>query len=157
MIIWINGAFGVGKTTTARLVQRMAPRVRFWDPEQVGTMLRTVISDVVVRDFQDWSAWREVVAPQTVLSREYMEEIADGFAALSLPVFQVLLDAPLEVLRERILADPCEAALAWRYEHLGHYQAARVWMHRAADLIVDTATLSADAAAERIVRVAGLR
>ena len=39
MIIWLNGTFGAGKTTTARqLVQRLA-NTRLFDPELVGYLL----------------------------------------------------------------------------------------------------------------------
>jgi len=173
VIVWINGTFGVGKTTTARLVQHAVPKVRFWDPEEVGVMLRTVVSDIVVRDFQDWSAWRDVVvatghavvnqtgqdlvAPQTVLQRQYMQQIADGFAAHSLKLFHVLLDAPTECLRERILSDADKMASPWRLEHVADYEVARAWMRDEADLVIDTGTHSAVEAAEQVVTAAGLR
>lgn len=173
MIVWINGTFGSGKTTTARHLREIAPHVREWDPEQVGYMLRTVVGDQQVRNFQDWAAWRAVVvatgdavsrqtgqhlvAPQTVLVEAYMQEILDGFAACSVKVFHVLLDADAEVLRQRISADRQErGALDWRLEHLVDYEAARPWMTSSADLVIDTSAKSPRACAESILAAAGL-
>ncbi|MEP7025229.1 MAG: hypothetical protein ABJB47_15815 [Actinomycetota bacterium] len=39
MIIWLNGAFGAGKTTTATLLSELVPASRVFDPETVGYML----------------------------------------------------------------------------------------------------------------------
>jgi adenylylsulfate kinase-like enzyme len=36
MIVWINGAFGAGKTTTAELVTELLPGAKIFDPEYVG-------------------------------------------------------------------------------------------------------------------------
>ena len=40
MILWLNGAFGVGKTTTSRAIRERAPTWRSFDPEQVGMLLQ---------------------------------------------------------------------------------------------------------------------
>ena len=41
MILWINGAFGSGKTTTAyELHRRLKPLSYVYDPENVGYFLR---------------------------------------------------------------------------------------------------------------------
>jgi hypothetical protein len=39
MIIWINGAFGAGKTTLAEELQRRLPEAMPFDPEYVGYTL----------------------------------------------------------------------------------------------------------------------
>lgn len=39
MIIWINGAFGGGKTTLAEELQRRLPHAILFDPEYVGYLL----------------------------------------------------------------------------------------------------------------------
>jgi adenylate kinase family enzyme len=66
MIVWINGAFGAGKTTTAALVQERLPGSRVFDPEYVGFMLRAVV-DVPTGDFQDLRVWRRL-AVQTAIA-----------------------------------------------------------------------------------------
>ncbi len=54
MIIFINGAFGVGKTTVAELLVSRLPNGLLFDPEEVGgapsRMLRPIAT---FDDFQD--------------------------------------------------------------------------------------------------------
>ncbi len=52
MILWLNGTFGVGETTTAALIRQREPSWRLFDPEWVGYMLRAHLSDLEFRDFQ---------------------------------------------------------------------------------------------------------
>ena len=42
MIVMINGAFGVGKTTAAKGLLAPIPDSMLYDPEDVGQMLRTI-------------------------------------------------------------------------------------------------------------------
>ena len=39
MIVWINGAFGAGKTTTARELIDLIPNSTLFDPEVIGAAL----------------------------------------------------------------------------------------------------------------------
>jgi chloramphenicol 3-O-phosphotransferase len=164
VIVWLNGAFGVGKTTTALRLPGLVPGSRLFDPETVGYMLRPNLADHAVSDFQHWPPWRPLVAataielarytgehliaPQTVLVRGYLEEIFAGLRAARLAVFHVLLDADEEVLRRRIQGS--DEAQAWRLAHLAGYRAARPWLIEAADLVVDTAAAAPEEVAGRI-------
>ncbi len=60
MIVWINGAFGAGKTSVARHLLARRPGIRLFDPEQIGFMLRRMLPDVRPDDFQDLPIWREL-------------------------------------------------------------------------------------------------
>lgn len=40
MIIWINGAFGSGKTNTAYELKRRIPNAFVYDPEEAGFLVR---------------------------------------------------------------------------------------------------------------------
>ena len=42
-VIWLNGAFGVGKTTVARALAAELPDALVVDPEDIGRMLRKVV------------------------------------------------------------------------------------------------------------------
>jgi chloramphenicol 3-O-phosphotransferase len=164
VIVWLNGAFGAGKTTTALRLPALVPDSRLFDPETVGYMLRPNLADHAVSDFQHWPPWRPLVAataielarytgehliaPQTVLVREYLGEIFTGLRAAGLAVFHVLLDADEEVLRHRIQGS--DEAQAWRLAHLAGYRAARPWLIEAADLVVDTAAAAPDEVANRV-------
>lgn len=58
MIIWLNGAFGCGKTSPASELGWVIPGSRLFDPETVGYLLRPNLADHAVTDFQRWPPWR---------------------------------------------------------------------------------------------------
>jgi hypothetical protein len=165
VIIWLNGTFGVGKTSTAERLVSLVPGSRVVDPETVGYMLQANLADRPVPDFQDWAAWRALVpatlievarmtgqhliAPQTVLRKEYLDALFAPLAAAQLKVVHVVLDASDSVLRSRI--EMSDEAQEWRLGHLEDYRAAREWLTDSADLVVDTAASTPPQIARRIV------
>jgi chloramphenicol 3-O-phosphotransferase len=164
VIIWLNGTFGVGKTSTAERLKSMVPDSRVFDPEIVGEMLRRALADRLDSDVQEWAAWRplvaaslieiarmtgqHVIAPMTVMKRDYLDQIFTLLRAAELDVFHVLLDADDEVLRRRI--EGTGEAEAWRLGHLDQFAAARTWLTEAADLVVDTAASTPPQIARKI-------
>jgi AAA domain len=117
MIVWINGAFGAGKTTLAQELSRRLPDAVLFDPEYVGYMLRHWVP-VPTGDFQDLPSWRELVvatalslrkhypgtliAPMTLIDDDYLTEILAGLRAGGAEVLHVFLDLDPAVLRQRI-------------------------------------------------------
>ena len=167
MIIWLNGTFGAGKTTTARQLAVRLANARHFDPELVGELLMTALEDHEFKDFQDLTPWRELVpvftekiacftgqhliAVQTVLREDYWRELAQGFRRARLDIFHVLLHVDSGVLAERIKADEVwPGACQWRLDHISDYEKARPWMESAADLVIDATSLPAVDVAERI-------
>ena len=167
MIVWINGTFGVGKTSTATRLVADDPRLRLFDPEWVGYLLVNNLADHPVTDFQHLPPWRtltpivadevvrftgqSLVAVQTVLVEEYWHEIVEGLARLGHDVVHVVLKADPDVVRRRIDSDKIETtARAWRHRHLDAYATARDWLIPAADLVVDTTRLSIPEAAATV-------
>jgi len=167
VIIWLNGTFGAGKTTTARQLAGRLANARHFDPEEVGYLLMRTLEDHEFRDFQDLAPWRELVpvftetiarftgqhliAVQTVLREDYWRELTAGFERTALDIFHVLLHVDSDVLAERIKADEVEArARQWRLDHISDYEKARAWMESAADLVIDATHLPAAEVAERI-------
>ncbi|HWO67051.1 MAG TPA: ATP-binding protein, partial [Umezawaea sp.] len=71
MIAWLNGTFGAGKTTTARELTQLIPQSRIFDSEQIGYMLRHVLTEPV-DDFQDWPPWRPLVTRTAVEILNYV-------------------------------------------------------------------------------------
>jgi hypothetical protein len=62
VIVWPNGTHGVGKTTTAALVQQLVPGSRVFDAEKVGETLMDVTPGLPPTDnFQHWPPWRALV------------------------------------------------------------------------------------------------
>lgn len=168
MIVWLNGSFGVGKTTTARHLVEQSDRLRHFDPEWVGYMLANNLADHEVTDFQQYPSWRRLVpvvadevvqftgqhlvAAQSVLVESYWRELVEGLDGLGHDVFHVVLDADADTLHARIdgdLEEP-EHIRPWRHRHLDVYQAALGWLRPAADLVVDTVSHDAAAAARQV-------
>lgn len=60
MIIWINGAFGSGKSTIAELLHLKIEISHIYDPEQVGYFLWDNFPDEMKRtgDFRDNSIYK---------------------------------------------------------------------------------------------------
>ena len=96
MILWLNGPFGGGKTSTAEALTAARPEWRVFDPDLVGYFLRAALPDLAdLDDFQDWPAWRplvaaslnevaiqtgqQLIAPQSVLNEDHfgLEKIKD--------------------------------------------------------------------------------
>jgi hypothetical protein len=152
VIVWLNGAFGCGKTTTANELLPLIPASRLFGPETVGSMLGPNLADYPVSDFQHWPPWRPlVVATATELTRFTGQHLiaprqswpartwsrySRACAAPGSPVFHVVLDAGEGILRQRI--EGSGEAQAWRLAHLAGYRASRSWLIPAANLVVDT-------------------
>jgi hypothetical protein len=101
VIIWINGAFGAGKTALAEELHRRLPDAVVYDPEDVGLMLWKWMRPA--GDFQHLPSWRElVVATALSLRRHHAETlivpmslIRDGYRA---EILGGLADAGEQVL-----------------------------------------------------------
>jgi hypothetical protein len=165
VIVWVNGTFGAGKTTTSRGLVKALPQARIFDTEHVGFMLRHVLTEPVA-DFQDNPPWRALVVrtaievlnhvggtlviPQTVLNEGYAREIFDGLAAEGVKVRHFVLHVDRDELVRRITEDREEAgAKQWRLDHVARYEAALPWLS-ASGTVVDTTKLRPEEVVERI-------
>jgi hypothetical protein len=171
VIIWVNGTFGAGKTTTATQLVELSPDLRLFDPEWVGYLLSNNLADHEFSDFQQLPPWRVLVQPvadeiarftgqhlvavQTVLVEDYWQEIETGLIGLGHSVFHVVLDADQDTLHARIDADENGVDIRkWRHEHVDPYLAARPWMLASADLVINTSDADAESAAAEILQYA---
>ncbi|QES51529.1 ATP/GTP-binding protein [Streptomyces venezuelae] len=121
MIVWINGAFGAGKTSTARELTGIVPDSVLYDPALIGDALRALLPRKrldEVADHQDLPSWRRLVVetaaalfaevggvlvvPMTLLRQEHRDEIFGALAARRIPVRHVLLAPAETILHERI-------------------------------------------------------
>jgi hypothetical protein len=114
MIVWINGAFGGGKTTLAEELHRRLPDAMPFDPEYVGFILRDWVPAPDSGDFQDIPLWRKLVAefaismsaeygrplivPMTLVNPDYREEIFGLISKAGDVVLHVFLDVPAAAL-----------------------------------------------------------
>jgi AAA domain-containing protein len=149
MIIWINGAFGAGKTTLAGELQRRLPEALVFDPEMVGYILTRCVPYPASGDYQDIPLWRTLVAqfaigvatdygsplivPMTLVNPAYRDEIFGLIGAAGERPFHVFLEVPGDELRRRIdaqvlVADDPEtdaANRAFRHRNVDRCVAAR--------------------------------
>ncbi|MFI1963459.1 NUDIX domain-containing protein [Streptomyces pathocidini] len=126
MIVWLNGAYGAGKTGAARELADLIPGSTVYDPEVTGGALRQLLprkqlkelecGDVV--DYQELPIWRRLVVdtaaamlaelggtlviPMSLFRQDYRDEIFGRLAARRIPVRHVLLAPDETILRERI-------------------------------------------------------
>ncbi len=138
MIVWINGAFGAGKTTLAEELHRRLPDALLFDPEYVGAILVKWAPPAPSGDFQDIPLWRKLVAdfaiglaaeygrtlivPMTLVDTMYRDEIFGLITDAGQPLLHVFLDVPAVELRRRIDAqilvdDPAADAQARAFRH----------------------------------------
>ncbi|MFD3306826.1 NUDIX domain-containing protein [Streptomyces sp. NPDC058694] len=177
MIVWINGAFGAGKTTTARELIDLIPNSTLFDPELIGAGLTQLLPAkrlAEVGDFQDLPIWRRLVVdtaaamlaelggvlvvPMTLLRQDYRDEIFGGLASRRIAVRHVLLAPAETILRERIadrevppdLPDGEIRVRQWSYDHIEPYLAALAGWLTADAHPVDTSALTPYEAAVRI-------
>lgn len=117
MIVWVNGAFGSGKTTLVEEVRGRWPDALVFDPEVVGYVLREIV-EVPTGDFQDLRLWRRQVAefvvglaeeyrrpvlvPMTLVNPAYVDEVFGAIGAAGLTVQHFFLKVPEDVLTARI-------------------------------------------------------
>lgn len=118
MLIWINGAFGSGKTHTAFELQRRRPDAHVADPEIAGFALHRMLPPQARGDFQDLPQWRSsvvdtlqraeashagpVLVPMTIVRDDYFDEIIGGLRARGVDVRHYSLIANPETLRKRL-------------------------------------------------------
>ncbi|MGW3957178.1 NUDIX hydrolase [Streptomyces sp. NPDC004752] len=177
MIIWVNGAFGAGKTTTARELIDLIPNSELFDPEVIGGALTDLLPPkhlAEVGDFQDLPIWRRLVidtaaamlaelggtlvVPMTLLRQEYRDEIFGGLAARRIAVRHLLLAPAETILRARIagrevppdLPDGELRMRQWAYDHIEPYRAALASWLTADAHPVDTSALTPYETAVRI-------
>ncbi|MFE9354598.1 NUDIX hydrolase [Streptomyces olivaceoviridis] len=181
-VVWINGAFGAGKTITARELIELIPNSALFDPEVLGGALTQLLPPkhlAEAGDFQDLPIWRRLVVdtaaamlaelggtlvvPMTLLRQEYRDEIFGGLAARRITVHHLLLAPAETILRERIaereippdLPDGEIRVRQWSYDHIEPYRAALASWLTADAHPVDTSDLTPYETAVRIADAVG--
>ncbi|MEM7333540.1 MAG: AAA family ATPase [Chloroflexota bacterium] len=118
MIIWINGAFGAGKTTTSELLHQQLPEAHLFDPEIIGHILQKTFPAVRRMDYQDLQMWRKLVIqfineallqfpqpliiPMTLVVPDYLNEIFSEVSQAENPFLHFFLQTSKEELTRRI-------------------------------------------------------
>ncbi|GGA68214.1 AAA family ATPase [Ornithinibacillus halotolerans] len=125
MIILLNGAYGVGKTTIANELLTKVDNSILYDPEEVGYMLRNIITDDMKKqeehtdNFQDLLPWKRLVVtvakelittyeknliiPMTIYKKEYLSYIINGIKECDPNTFHFCLIANKSTIHNRLL------------------------------------------------------
>lgn len=139
MLLWINGAHGVGKTQVAFELRSRCSAVWVSDPEHLGFALRRMLPDGRTRDFRELHVWRTgvramledalnawrgtIVVPQTLTDPDLLAEIVLPLRAAGHDVRHVALVASTQELRRRLRLRG-ETSRGFAAGHLDHAVAA---------------------------------
>lgn len=137
MVIFINGAFGVGKTTLAEKIAENQKNFMLYDPEMIGGMLRSILPKHMLKahektgDFQDYDLWRiltvesfkhlknqyncDFVIPMTLCNKTYCDAIVKGIMALDSDCHHFVLEASKETIHSRLIKRG-EEPNAWAFK-----------------------------------------
>ena len=119
-VIWLNGAFGAGKTTVARALAAVLSGALILDPEDIGRLLRKVVPAAHrTSDFQDVPSWRRLtvatiesllrdhpgplVVPMTIVDPNYFDETVGCLRRDGVTVQHFTLTASPTTIRRRLL------------------------------------------------------
>lgn len=120
MILWVNGAYGAGKTSVCQVLQTKLYHSHLFDPEEVGDLIRRILPVELWKDnFQDYPLWRSTTAallqaaaeayhgvilvPMTVVRRDYQRELLDPLRQAGIAVCPVTLLASRKTVLARLL------------------------------------------------------
>ncbi|MDR0719656.1 MAG: AAA family ATPase, partial [Treponema sp.] len=134
MILWINGAFGSGKTQTAFEINRRLDNSYVYDPENIGYFFRrNMPKEIIQGNFQDQILWRtfnyeiiknmyskyngHIIVPMTIYDKNYFEEIIGKLLKENVVIDHYILGASRETLLKR-LSKRHEKKDSWAAKHI---------------------------------------
>jgi len=121
MILWINGAFGSGKSSVAESIKEKVHTSFIYDPEQIGYFLWDNFPDELKRknNFQHMTIWREfnykilsyiyenysgvIIVPMTIYNKKYYDEIIGNLLNDGVLVKHYILAASKKTIIERLV------------------------------------------------------
>ncbi|WP_309244090.1 AAA family ATPase [Paenibacillus sp. GbtcB18] len=171
VIIWVNGAFGSGKSQTTHELHRRIPGSFLYDPENAGYFIRkNVPPSTALDDFQDYPMWREsnygmlnyisgkfdgvILVPMTIVNPVYFDEIVGRLRRDSRTVHHFALCASKETLLKR-LRSRGEGPNSWAARQIDRCReglSQEVFQHH-----VDTDLLTIGEVSEEIAAIAGIQ
>lgn len=119
LIIWLNGAYGSGKTTVAFELNKRFSKSFVYDPENLGSFIRHNIPKNLHKDnFQDHDQWRYfnydllkyiaesydgiIIVPMTIINIEYYQEIIERLKKDGVRLDHYILYANKKTLNRRL-------------------------------------------------------
>lgn len=167
MIIWLNGPFGVGKTTLANRLHQEIPDSILYDPENLGDFFQENLPKAVCpEDFQDYPIWRQttvqiirdlatktgkvIIVPMTVFKKEYYQEIIEQGLREDMYVQHYILVAEKETVLDR-LDKRTQENNNWALKHLDN--CLQAFEDQIPGRKIDTGGLTVDEIAEIVLEV----
>jgi broad-specificity NMP kinase len=134
MIIWVNGAFGSGKTQTAFELNRQIKYSYVYNPENIGYFLRKNIpKEIIQGNFQHQPLWRIInyeiikniclkyngilIIPMTIYNKNYFDEIIGKLLNDNIKIDHYILGASKETILKR-LSKRLEKKDSWAAKHI---------------------------------------
>lgn len=164
-VVWINGTFGVGKTTVAELIAQSLASAFILDPEVIGETLWKHLVPPSLRpsDFQDIGLWRTftrdsitdaaarfngvVIVPMTIARFDYFEEVVGAISRrVQLDHFTLMASRATILRRERERPDDQSAWVGQMVD-----RTLPVLADKRFSVHIDTEAQPADAVAHEIV------
>ncbi len=171
-LLWINGAFGSGKTVTAAELNRRLPDSFIYDPENIGFFLRKNTPSESGRrysDFQDDPLWRRfnydiiidivhsysgfLIVPMTVIRPEYYLELIGRMRLEGVSVDHYILGADRAALLRR-QRSRLDFKNSWSARNLD--ACIEAFKNPLFEGYMDTTDMTPEQAAEYIAKTSGL-
>lgn len=169
MIIWINGAFGAGKTQAAYELQRRLQVSYVYDPENCGYFIRENLPPALRGDdFQDHPLWRafnfelldniaqryagDIIIPMTITRKAYYDEIA-GRLSQRHDLRHIILCARKETLLKR-LASRLEGRRSWAARQID--RCIQAFDQEITGYKIHTDDMTVDQVVEKIAEITGV-
>ncbi|MCH1625228.1 AAA family ATPase [Ferdinandcohnia quinoae] len=170
MIIWINGTFGSGKTTTAYELHKRVKNSFVYDPERFGfVLMANVPAEISKGDFQDYPLWREanysllkqiaieykgtIIVPMTLTNEQYFTDIIGRLRDIGIEIKHYTLTASKTTIQKR-LRTRFEGKNSWAYQQI-EGRVASLSKDRFKEHI-QTDQMSIDEVVETIARLSGI-
>lgn len=171
MIIWIDGAYGVGKSTLAEKLHALLPNSFIFDAENVGNAVRDNMPQSVYYNetFEGYPLWfyvcnellteltdrfdGVVLVPMTLMRRESFAKFAEPLRGRGIEIVHVLLESSKEVIHDRILARG-ESEDCWCMRHIDDCLSAQ--QHFEYVIRVQSLGQTAEELAKEVVQALGL-
>ena len=135
MIYWLNGAYGVGKTTVAKALQPLLRNAHIFDPEMVGDGIRDNYPDsLFCETYEEYPIWLEtnytllkdlykryegdIIAPMTLLQESSYTAIIGRLLGDGIPARYIYLDADEATLKHRMIDSGREKPDSWCVRHI---------------------------------------
>ena len=134
-IYWINGPYGVGKSTVANLLKGRLTKAYIFDPEQVGNSIRdNYPSEMFKETFEEYPLWLEtnykllsdiyekydgdIIVPMTLLREESYLQIIKRLQDNGANVMYIFLDGDEQTLYHRMVELGREEVDGWCVKHI---------------------------------------